>query len=69
LLMAFIFWDSKPLRYIFIGWSVLFALTVLLGHLHYSIDVASAVFITYTIFHLSQIIFKKDFVLAKKECQ
>lgn len=66
LLMAFIFWDIKYLRYIFIGWSVFFATVVLLGHLHYSIDVASAIFITYTIFHLSQIIFKKDLKISKE---
>ena len=65
LLMAFIFWDSKFLRYCFISWSVFFAAVVLLGHLHYSIDVVSALFITYTIFHLSQIILKKDFQMAK----
>lgn len=67
LLMAFIFWDSKPLRYLFIGWSVFFATVVLLGHLHYSIDVASAIFITYTIFHLSQIILKRDYKIAQQD--
>ncbi len=66
LLMAFIFWDSKLLRYIFIGWSLFFATVVLLGHLHYTIDVASAFFITYTIFHLSQIVLKKDFKRAEE---
>lgn len=65
LLMAFIFWEYKTLRRIFIGWSAGFALVVLLGHLHYSIDVASAVFITYTIFHLSQILLKKDVYFAR----
>ncbi|MEI8224097.1 MAG: phosphatase PAP2-related protein [bacterium] len=65
LLMAFIFWEYKSLRWIFIGWSAGFALIVLLGHLHYSIDVASAVFITYTIFHLSQILLKKDVRFAR----
>lgn len=66
LLMAFIFWKSKPLRYIFIAWSVFFAIIVLLGHIHYSIDVASAVFITYTIFRLSQIGLKEDYKIAEK---
>ena len=49
-LMALIFWHEYRLRIIFLAWSVFFAAVVLLGHLHYSIDVASAYFITYTIF-------------------
>jgi membrane-associated phospholipid phosphatase len=51
-LMSLIFWDNKTLRYIFLSWSVFFAVIVLLGHLHYSIDVLSAFFITYTIYRL-----------------
>jgi hypothetical protein len=31
-----------------------------MAHIHYSIDVFSAFFITYTIFHLSEKIFIKD---------
>ncbi|HEV8666693.1 MAG TPA: phosphatase PAP2-related protein, partial [Candidatus Paceibacterota bacterium] len=46
-LMALIFWQDKVLRYIFLTWSVFFGIIVLLGHLHYSIDVLSAFFITY----------------------
>ncbi len=48
-LLALIFWEEKLLRYVFLAWSVFFAAVVLLGHLHYSIDVASAYFITYSI--------------------
>ena len=59
-LMALIFWQNRTLRYIFIAWSVAFGITVLLGHLHYTIDVLSAFFITYTIFHLAEIFFKKE---------
>lgn len=51
-LMALLFWQEKPLRAVFLAWSVFFAVVVLLGHLHYSIDVASAYFITYTIYAL-----------------
>ncbi len=59
-LMALIFWESKRFRVLFIALSVFFAVAVLLGHLHYSIDVVAAYFITYTIFHVSRTIFKKD---------
>ena len=59
-LMALIFWNEKYLRYIFIGWSIVFGVTALMGHLHYTIDVISAFFITYTIFHIAEIIFKKE---------
>jgi hypothetical protein len=59
-LLALIFWENKTLRIIFLGFSVLLATVVLLGHLHYSIDVLSAYFITYSIFHICQVFFKKD---------
>jgi len=59
-LLALIFWENKTLRIIFLGFSVMFAIVVLLGHLHYSIDVLSAYFITYSIYHLCQVFFKKD---------
>lgn len=59
-LLALIFWENKLLRYIFLASSVLFAVVVLMGHLHYSIDVFAAYFITYTIFHIGERLFKKD---------
>lgn len=59
-LLALIFWDRLPLRIIFLASSVLFGVIVLLGHLHYSIDVLSAFFITYTIYHLAVVIFPAD---------
>jgi membrane-associated phospholipid phosphatase len=62
-LLALIFWKNKTLRIIFLGFSVLFAIVVLLGHLHYSIDVLSAYFITYSIFHICRVFFKKDWKL------
>ena len=66
-LLALLFWNDKTLRYIFIAWSLLFAAAVLLGHLHYTIDVVSAYFITYTIFHISELVFKKGHALFHGE--
>lgn len=60
-LMALIFWDNKKLRITFIAISIVLASAVLLGHLHYSIDVFAAYFITYTIFHIATKFFKKDY--------
>lgn len=59
-LLSLVFWDDKWIRYIFISFSLIFAIVVLLAHLHYSIDVLSAFFITYSIFHTALYIFKKD---------
>jgi len=59
-LMALIFWDNKRLRIFFLAASVFFGTVVLLGHLHYSIDVFGAFFITYSIYQIAVKIFKKD---------
>ncbi len=59
-LMALIFWNNKWMRYGFIFLSILFGMIVLLWHLHYSIDVLSAFFITYTIHHIWEVLWKKD---------
>lgn len=59
-LMALLFWKEKTLRYLFLAWSVFFAAVVLLGHIHYSIDVASAFFITYGIYHLALWLFPRE---------
>lgn len=65
-LMALIFWNIPHLRYIFLSLSFFFAVVVLLGHLHYSIDVLSAFFIVYGIFHLAEYFFKKDHKLFRE---
>ncbi len=61
-LMALLFWNTKLWRWVFLGFTCLFATVVLLGHLHYSVDVFGAFFITYTIYHLATRFFAKDFV-------
>lgn len=60
-MMALVYWREKWLRYIFLAWSVAFAATVLLGHIHYSIDVASAYFITYSIYHIVVWAFPREY--------
>ena len=59
-LMALLFWQEKTLRYIFLAWSLFFAVIVLLGHIHYSIDVASAFFVTFGIYHIALWLFPRE---------
>ena len=66
-LLALMFWDNKKLRFLFLGFSLMFAVVVLLGHLHYSIDVLSAFFITYSIFQICKLWFKKDWKLFQEK--
>lgn len=68
-LMALVFWKERYLRYVFIAFSLVFGATALLGHLHYTIDVLSAFFITYTIFHIAEVVFKKERELFNREIQ
>ena len=60
LLIALIFWDVPIERMLFLATSIIFAVVVLLGHLHYSIDVLAAFFITYSIYCLAKFMFIKD---------
>ncbi len=65
-LIALIFWDEKLIRYIAILTSIVFGSSVLLGHLHYSIDVFAAFFMTYAIFHIAMKVFAKEYNLFKE---
>lgn len=60
-LMALLFWQNPKLRYLFLLWSVFFGVVVLLGHLHYTIDVFAAYFITYGIYELAVRFFPRTY--------
>ncbi|MFA5131224.1 MAG: phosphatase PAP2-related protein [Patescibacteria group bacterium] len=60
-LMTLLFWDVKYLRAFCLVSSLFFGAVVLLGHMHYSIDVFAAFFITYTILQIAKYIFPKDY--------
>ncbi|MFA6601767.1 MAG: phosphatase PAP2-related protein [Candidatus Paceibacterota bacterium] len=60
-LNALIFWKNKPLRIFCLVSSIFFGIIVLLGHLHYTIDVLAAFFITYTIYHMARKFFAEDY--------
>ncbi|HEX7724723.1 MAG TPA: phosphatase PAP2-related protein [Candidatus Paceibacterota bacterium] len=60
-LMALVFWKYRTMRIFCLLASVFFGCIVLLGHYHYTIDVVSAFFITYAIYHIAEYLFKKDY--------
>ena len=60
-LLALIFWRFDAVRYVFIAASCIAGISVLLSHVHYTIDVLAAFFITYTIFVLAKKIFKTEY--------
>ncbi|MGT2467199.1 phosphatase PAP2-related protein [Mesorhizobium atlanticum] len=62
-LLALIFWRQRGLRVFFLVASVVFGASVLLGHLHYSIDVFAAYFITYGTFDLAKFAFPREHAL------
>ena len=59
-LFALMFRRNRRLFYIFLFTSFVGAVSVILGHLHYTIDVFGAFFITYTIYHISIWLFPSD---------
>ena len=59
-LAALAFWREPTIRWFYLLMSIFFGVVVLLGHMHYTIDVFSAFFITYGIFHMAQHFFPKE---------
>lgn len=62
-LLALIFWDNKNLRYLFLFLTVFFGASVLLAHVHYSIDVFAAPFIVYGMFIITTKLFPHDYAI------
>ena len=60
LLVALIFWDRRSIRMAFLAASVVASASVLLAHVHYTIDVLGAVFITPTIYRMAGWCFPRD---------
>jgi PAP2 superfamily C-terminal len=60
-MMALLFWQVTSMRYMYILCSVTAAAAVLLGHLHYTIDVFAAYFITYGVYQFAKFSFEKDY--------
>ncbi len=59
-LLTLLFWNNLFLKVFFFASAIFFGAVVLLGHLHYSIDVLAAFFITYSIYRLSELFFPND---------
>jgi hypothetical protein len=60
LLVALIFWDRRSIRMALLAASIVASASVLLAHVHYTIDVLGAVFITPTIYRMAGWCFPRD---------
>ena len=58
--LGFLIYKSKTIRYFLLFASIVLSITVLLMHVHYSIDVASAYFITYGVYKIGNTLFKSN---------
>lgn len=57
--LGFLLFKNSKVGYYFLAASIVMAITVLVMHIHYSIDVFSAFFITYGTFKIGEWFFKK----------
>ncbi len=64
LMMMLIFWREPLWRYFFLIMAFVFGASVLLSHVHYSIDVFAAPFMVYSIFKLAEYWFPGDRALC-----
>lgn len=64
---ALVFMKEKFWRYVYIALTAIFGVSVLLAHVHYSIDVFAAPYITYAVFKMSQYFFREDYWLTRSE--
>jgi len=62
-LMALILWRERLWRYVYLALSLVFGISVLIAHVHYSIDVLAAPYMTFCIFKMSQYFFPEDYKL------
>ena len=65
LLMALILWNKKFWRYAYIVLSIVFGIAVLFAHIHYTMDVLAAPYMTYGIFKMSQYFFAEDYKMTE----
>lgn len=65
-LIALILQKDKFWRNIYFATSIVFWASVIIGHIHYSIDVFAAPLITFSIYSIAKVCFKKDFGLMNK---
>jgi hypothetical protein len=68
-LAALAYWHAPWIRNTFLAASAYFVVIVLLGHIHYSIDIASAFFITYGIYKIVLRVFEREYSLFVTDLQ
>lgn len=66
-LMALIYWHDRTWRYVYLFISFVLGISVLLAHVHYSIDVFAAPFMAYGIFEITRLLFPLDFQYVNTE--
>jgi hypothetical protein len=62
-LLALVFWENAFVRYVLLSFSLIFGVSMILGHLHYSIDVFAACFIAHSIYYIAKRFFTYEYKL------